>query len=58
MALVKRVSERTDASRQDVLDVLVRYTGKDPDHDLWTFTVGAKGAKLYEAYPEKEEVEE
>ena len=58
MALVKQVSERTNASRQDVLDVLDRYTGKDPAHDQWTFTVGAKGAKLYEAHPEREEVEE
>lgn len=58
MALVRQVCETTEASRQNVITVLQRHTTTDRKIGLWFFTVGAKGAKLYEAYPEREEVEE
>lgn len=58
MSLAKAVAEETGKSRQAVLDVLDRYTGKNPSNDLWFYTVGERGAKVFQAHPEPEDVEE
>ena len=58
MSLAKAVAEVTGKSRQAVLDVLDRYTGKNPSNDLWFYTVGERGAKIFQAHPEPEDVEE
>lgn len=58
MSLAKAVAEETGKSRQAVLDVLDRYTGKNPSNDLWFYTVGERGAKIFQAHPEPEDVEE
>ena len=57
MSLAKAVAEKTGKSRQAVLDVLDRYTGTNPSNDLWFYTVGERGAKVFQVHPEPEDVE-
>ena len=58
MSLAKAVAEKTGKSRQAVLDVLDRYTGRNPSNDLWFYTVGERGAKVFQVHPDPEDVEE
>ena len=58
MSLAKAVAVKTNKSRQAVLDVLDRYTGTNPSNDLWFYTVGERGAKVFQVHPEPEDVEE
>lgn len=51
MQLVKSVAKAVNASRSAVMKVLERYTGDDPDNHHWTFTVQARGAKVYRLHP-------
>jgi hypothetical protein len=47
MELVKEVALMATVSQRDVLAVLDRYTGTDPDKARWAYTVGQRGAKIY-----------
>jgi hypothetical protein len=47
MALVAAAVERSGASQRKVLDVLDRYTGRDPSVHRWVYTVHARGEKRY-----------
>lgn len=58
MSLTKAVAEKTGKSRQAVLDVVDRYTGTNPSNDLWFYTVGERGAKVFQVHPDPEDVEE
>lgn len=47
MDIVRVAAMATGASRRNVLSLLDAYTGDDPDRHKWSFTVHARGAKVY-----------
>jgi len=47
MDLVSAAAERSGLSKRTVLEVLERYTGRDPAVHRWAFTVHARGEKRY-----------
>jgi hypothetical protein len=47
MDLVSAAVDRSGVSKRTVIEVLERYTGKDPAVHRWTFTVHARGEKRY-----------
>ena len=58
MSVVRAAADKADVSRQKVLTVLDRYTGKNPPTDHWFYTVGERGAKIFQAHVEPEDIEE
>jgi hypothetical protein len=48
MLLAKAAARRSGVSERAAIRILEAYTGSDPQHALWQFTVKAKGAKVYE----------
>lgn len=48
MQLAAEVARRAGISRGKALALIERYTGDDPALHRWRFTVGARGAKVYE----------
>ncbi|WP_120717348.1 AAA family ATPase [Tsuneonella amylolytica] len=55
MALVRKVGAELGASRSQVLAVLDRYTGDDPYHHRWFYSVEARGAKVYRLHVKQED---
>jgi hypothetical protein len=48
MQLAEAVAERTKTSKKNVLKIIEKYTGNDPDKHLWNFTVREHGAKVFD----------
>lgn len=51
MALAKHVSTTIKASRRQVIEVLERYAGSDPEFHRWDFVVAERGAKVFALHP-------
>lgn len=51
MILAKAAAKRAGASERAAIRVLERYTGSDPATSRWSFSVKARGAKVYELPP-------
>lgn len=51
MALAKHVSATIKASRRQVIEVLERYAGPDPEQHRWDFVVAERGAKVFALHP-------
>ncbi|MGJ0485991.1 MAG: PriCT-2 domain-containing protein [Methylomicrobium sp.] len=47
MLLAEAVAERAGISKRKALQIIEKYTGDSPSEHRWTFTVGARGAKVY-----------
>jgi hypothetical protein len=47
MLLAEAAAERAGVSRRKALQIIEKYTGDSPSEHRWTFTVGARGAKVY-----------
>ncbi|WP_052761945.1 AAA family ATPase [Aurantiacibacter luteus] len=58
MTLVKHVSEKVGASRQTVIEVFDRYTGRDPKVHQWHFEVKERGAKVIFLHNKPDEIED
>ncbi len=52
MELAKAIADRASIPERAAIRLLEKYTGPDPDHHRWTFSIRARGAKLYELLPE------
>jgi hypothetical protein len=47
MLLAEAAAERAGVSKRKALQIIEKYTGDSPSEHRWTFTVGARGAKVY-----------
>ncbi len=47
MKMIDTVSKRTTESNRNVLKVIEKYTGDDPQQHRWQFAVGARGAQKF-----------
>jgi hypothetical protein len=47
MDLMRAINERAKSGRRKAEQLLDKYTGTDPRHHHWNFTVQARGAKVY-----------
>jgi hypothetical protein len=47
MDLMRAINERSKCGRRKAEQLLDKYTGTDPRHHHWTFSVQARGAKVY-----------
>ncbi|MGJ0484796.1 MAG: bifunctional DNA primase/polymerase [Methylomicrobium sp.] len=47
MLLAEAAAERAGISKRKALQIIEKYTGDSPSEHRWTFTVGARGAKVY-----------
>ncbi|MFN6935445.1 MAG: hypothetical protein ACK4NZ_09870, partial [Tsuneonella sp.] len=47
MDLAKAVANRLRIGRQQVIRVLERHEGPEPDSHEWSYSVGPRGAKIY-----------
>ncbi|APG61991.1 hypothetical protein LPB140_03210 [Sphingorhabdus lutea] len=56
MKIVATVNKATKASRNTILDVLVKHSGPNPEEHLWDFDVRGRGAHVYSLH-EKPEAE-
>jgi hypothetical protein len=47
MKMIDAVSKRTTESNRNVLKVIEKYTGDDPQQHRWQYAVGARGAQKF-----------
>ena len=47
MKMIDAVSKRTAVSNRNVLKVIEKYTGDDPQQHRWQYAVGARGAQTF-----------
>jgi hypothetical protein len=51
MLLADAVSKRSSRSKRSAMQVVEKYTGDDPSIHRWTYSVRARGAKVFELLP-------
>jgi hypothetical protein len=51
MLLADAVAKRTGRSKRSAMQVVEKYTGDDPSIHRWTYSVHARGAKVFELLP-------